>query len=278
MQVASEAGDAKSSNSLLIGSNNDNQRRNFIVVSCAAAVTATVTATAAAWNGEDLVEFFLPATTLKENIPATTTESSGSTDATSSSGIVEQVQSVDQAIHIIESSCDRRFLHAVVASDYKFMYRGITSNKRRSLPLIAIRDETDSLLMATSSGDAAAVDRSAVFEFVQEQLLNRPLQPSNSRLAIADSALAAQGSSRGYQQPDDAVDVDVYSVWPLGDNVHFAWMEEGTAFRSLSSTAAAQQQNINNIIVDGIDCGRMSLEDALENCKEILFRSDRYLA
>ena len=49
---------------------------------------------------------------------ATVTSSSSS-----SSSSITTVSSVQEAIQLIESSCDKRFLHAVVASDYKFLYQ-----------------------------------------------------------------------------------------------------------------------------------------------------------
>ena len=58
------------------------------------------------------------------------------------------------------------------------------------------------------------------------------------------------------------------SVWPLGENVHFAWSEDGEAL----------QKSAGKMIVDGVDCGRMALEDSLERKNgEIMVRADRYL-
>jgi hypothetical protein len=166
-------------------------------------------------------------------------------DLSSSSSVgdsTKKLASVDEAIQFIESSCDRRFLHAVVASDYQLMYR-----RGESAKTIAICNDPDTLLQSSSA---------QVFSTLEQQLQDRPLQPSNSRLAVSHVETAKQqwGTNR------------VVSVWPLGNNVHFAWPEEGSQFGAPS------------VIVDGVDCGRMSLEDALEGDKEILFRSDSYLA
>jgi hypothetical protein len=163
-------------------------------------------------------------------------------DLSSSSSIdsSKKLASVDEAIQLIETSCDRRFLHAVVASDYQLMYRRGVSART-----IAIYNDPDTLLQSSAQ----------VFSTLEQQLQDRPLQPSNSRLAVSHVETAKQQWGNR-----------VVSVWPLGDNVHFAWPEEGSQFGTPS------------VIVDGVDCGRMSLEDALEGDKEILFRSDSYLA
>merc|ERR1712238_318491 len=87
---------------------------------------------------------------------------------------------------------------------------------------------------------------------------------------------------------------DVVTVWPLmnsssssaststssgqDDNsgehssgIHYAWHEQGGNFRSSTTTSRT------DIIVDGIDCGRMSLEDALEGNMEVLVQANQFL-
>merc|ERR1719491_1904824 len=52
--------------------------------------------------------------------------------------------------------------------------------------------------------------------------------------------------------------------------IHYAWPEQGGNFRSSTTSRT-------DIIVDGIDCGRMSLEDALEGNMEVLVQADQFL-
>ena len=54
--------------------------------------------------------------------------------------------SVNEALDLIESECDRRFLHGVVASDYSFMYSELPANtKSSSLPVILSSKTSDNL-------------------------------------------------------------------------------------------------------------------------------------
>jgi hypothetical protein len=183
----------------------------------------------------------------------------------SSSSFITKVASVDDAVLLIESSCDRRFLHAVVASDYQLMYRGLPSSTKKQG--ITTRNEPETALESSSSSSETA-DASAVLASIETILQDRPLQPSNSKLAVSNPETAKQWGSQ------------VVSVWPLGENVHFAWPEEGTAFSQVQVLDDKDDTTTTRkIIVDGVDCGRMSLEDALESNKEILFRAESgYLA
>jgi hypothetical protein len=152
---------------------------------------------------------------------------------------VRLLSSVDEALASIESECDRRFLHGVVASGYNLMYRAISTRDSR-YPMLIQSEASDSVL---SSHDFASLER---------DMANQTIKPSNALLAVTSPGLVDTGVAA--------------SVWPLGDNVHFAWTEDG----ALSA---------GKIIVDGVDCGRMSLEDALEGQdREIMFRADRFLA
>jgi hypothetical protein len=198
----------------------DNQRRN--------AIASVFTIGAAA----TLSSFLMDA----PGVPASSIDSS----------TITKLSSVQEAVQLIESSCDRRFLHAVVASDYQLMYRGLSSTKRQG---ISTRNEPETALESDAQ----------VFSSIETILQDRPLAPSNSRMAVSNPEAAKRWGTQ------------VVSVWPLGENVHFAWLEQGSAF----SNAGANPK----IIVDGVDCGRMSLEDALESNKEIMFRAESgYLA
>jgi hypothetical protein len=200
----------------------DNHRRNVIASVCTIGTAAA------------LSSFLMDAPML--GIPTSSIDSS----------TITKLASVEEAVQLIESSCDRRFLHAVVASDYQLMYRGLPSTKRQ---VITTRNEPETVLESDAQ----------VFSSIETILQGRPLVPSNSRLAVSNPEAAKRWGTQ------------VVSVWPLGENVHFAWLEQGSAF----SNADANPK----IIVDGVDCGRMSLEDALESNKEIMFRAESgYLA
>ena len=157
------------------------------------------------------------------------------------SGNIYLLGSVGEALELIESECDRRFLHGVVASGYMLMYRGMPSIKSR-FPMVVQSDTPDEILLTDD------------FNSLEKDMAGQPVKPSNSHLAVTS--------------PGSVVNGVAASIWPLGENVHFAWIEDGG---SLSRG--------KKIIVDGIDCGRMSLEDALEGRdREVLFRADRFLA
>mmetsp|Transcript_11852 Transcript_11852/g.17184 ORF Transcript_11852/g.17184 Transcript_11852/m.17184 type:complete len:287 (-) Transcript_11852:59-919(-) len=168
------------------------------------------------------------------------------------------LSSVDEALKTIASSCDRRYLHGVVASDYRLMYRGITP-KESALP--SIRSEPSDLLLPSTYGSAEA---SNFFTSLDKQMQSQPIKPSNGHLAVTNIDAAKEWG--GYAA----------SIWPLGENVHFAWLEEGGEFWSDKT----RDRDVNNmkVIVDGVDCGRFSLEDALEgDGVEILFRAEKFL-
>lgn len=162
---------------------------------------------------------------------------------TSANNNVLVLSSVDEALTVIEANCDRRYLHGVVASDYKCMYRGIPTGSS-SLPRVVSSTSNSDLIL--SSSDYASLE---------EYMADKRIKPSNGQLAFTSPGLVKDGEAA--------------SIWPLGDDVHFAWSEDGDLL----------QNSAGKVIVDGVDCGRMALEDALEGKdREIMFRADRYLA
>eukprot|EP00980_Cylindrotheca_fusiformis_P031105 scaffold25830_cov162-Cylindrotheca_fusiformis.AAC.6 len=168
-------------------------------------------------------------------------------------GKLQQVQegmTVDQALERIESDCDRRFLHAVVASGYHFLYSA-TASRTNQISMQTYTENSESILTTyTNSRDYG------ISGILKERLKDRPIQPQSSQI--------------GFANPDDVKNRQtLVSVWPMGQNVHFAWMEQGTSFSTVRKG--------DNLIVDGVDCGRMALEDALEEGKEVMFETDRYL-
>jgi hypothetical protein len=150
--------------------------------------------------------------------------------------------SVNEALNLIESECDRRFLHGVVASDYSFMYSELPANTKLSRLPVIFSSKTFANLVGTSPD----------FQPLEKDMQGRPVKPSNARIAFTSPTRLSKAAS----------------VWPLGENVHFAWSEDGEAL----------EKSAGKMVVDGIDCGRMALEDALERKNvEILVRADRYL-
>lgn len=163
------------------------------------------------------------------------------------------VPSVQDAIRIIDDSCDRRYLHAVVSSNYRFLYRENNQEKQR----ITIHQNDPSLLSSAMNNYPEAAQQS--FQQLEKVLQEDVIKPSNGLLAISTLA----GGS---------------SIWPLksvDEEVHYAWFQEGGLFfprRSMGSLDRSQ------LIVDGKDCGRDSLEDALsrDSC-EVLVKAGSFL-
>ena len=162
-----------------------------------------------------------------------------STSITTSS-LEDSTMSIDESIQWIDDQCDRRFLHAVVASDYKFLYTNAAA------PQSTISIETQPRLL----------DPKSFFE-LEEVLQNDPVQPSQAFLAS------------NILQGDHAV-----SLWPVS-GAHYAWMQRGGVL------PCATQVDRSQIIVDGKDCGKESLDDVLGHegsSWEVLVKSDSYLA
>ncbi|KAL3939151.1 MAG: hypothetical protein SGBAC_006077 [Bacillariaceae sp.] len=174
------------------------------------------------------------------------------------SAVVSRQLVVDQALEIIENQCDRRFLHAVVASDYQLLYQMAPLDNRVSV----LRTDQDASVLQSSM--LTSVD----LKVIDAKLKDRPMNVDAScQLAFANPKDVPNRKPGMTINDDD----HIVSIWPLGEEVHFTWMEqEGTSLASIGVD--------DKIIVDGIDCGRMSLEDALEEGKQVLLRSETYLA
>ena len=171
-----------------------------------------------------------------------------------SSQIVDQVTSVKDAVSLIEKSCNRNFFHGVVSSGYNFLYRGIPTTE---MPQSMIRLEQPDLLDPTTYNSNDAVN---FFKNLEEETLREsPVKPSNGHLAVTCPRAASEWGMAA-------------SIWPLGEDVHFAWYENGGKFWP-------RHRVEDKIIVDGIDCGRQSLEDALMGDSwEVMFSSNLFLA
>lgn len=175
---------------------------------------------------------------------------------------VTYLSSVDEAVALLEKSCDRRFLHAIVASDYRFLYRGFSSSSNNNTPLkqpLVTTEPCDLLSPETYGSDDAVT----FFRKLDEEILTdkEPIRPRNGHLGVTTPSLAAEWGTP-------------VSVWPLGDNVHFAWFRSGGAFYPRQGGNVASVSR-SDIIVDGINCGEVSLEDALSRDEtEIMFSGE----
>jgi len=155
------------------------------------------------------------------------------------------VSSVQEALAMIESMGDKRFLHAVVASNYQFLYE---ESKTTKTP-------------ATSEMDVEGIFSQKV--------------PSDSTSGKRSVVLTATGNLASSK---------AFSLWPLetalcnsaatkgcDNGIHYAWPELGGPIRPVTDEAT------QSMIVDGIDCGKMSLEDALEGEMQVLVQAPSYL-
>jgi hypothetical protein len=239
------------------------KRRAVLAKILLTATTATAVLTARATLSQKSSS---PWMSSSSSVSSTFTASTADTTGTSSP-IIQRLDSLEEALDMIATSCDKRFLHAIVASDYKLLYRGVDAGDSRRM--ITIRREPYDLLDPATYGSKEAVQYFTRLEL--EHLKDRPLQPSNSHLATT-SATAAK-----------AWDGAAVSIWPLqeddNDSVHFAWKEQGGLFWPSSDTAGTQQELSSVIIVDGVDCGKQSLDDVLQqDNSEVMFRANRFLA
>lgn len=181
---------------------------------------------------------------LKEKIPSsnapailTTLNPSVGTDNIEAS-MISTVSSVEEALKIIETRGDKRFLHGVVASDYKFLYE-----QTKTIP---------------SDIDV-------------EQIFSKKVPPvkNKSRTVVL--------ATTGNLGPKKSA-----SLWPLqsamtSNDIHYAWPEQGGALES-NKKDDADVGVTQKMIVDGIDCGKMSLEDALEGEMQVLVQAPTYLS
>ncbi|GFH61452.1 hypothetical protein CTEN210_17928 [Chaetoceros tenuissimus] len=174
-------------------------------------------------------------------------------------GISKQgnTMTLSQAIDWIENNCDKRFIHAVVASDYNFLYYGLDKNAKESIRVESLQ-KSDLLDFETYGSN----DVLEYFQNLESLLVNDVVKPSNGHLMTTSSKDAANWGT-------------AYSMWPMGD-VHYAWFQSKGLFYPRSSIAALTR---DDIIVDGRDCGKDSLDDALTtNGCEVLVSGQRYMA
>lgn len=182
---------------------------------------------------------------------------------------VQTLPSVDAAIEVLSEQGNRKFLRSVVASGYRFLYRGLdgpgvkAAGSSAPSPVILSGVNCDLLDPATYGSAEAA----GYFASLDRRLAGRsgagpgrgpsPVRPGNGHLGTTSVGEAASWGP-------------VASIWPLGEDAHFAWFADGGAFYPRRPGAG------DDVVVEGRDCGRLSLEDILgENCNEVLFRADQ---
>jgi len=162
---------------------------------------------------------------------------------------------ISNAVNWIDQNCDRRFYHAVVSSEYNFLYRGIPVKSRQNS--IHYEPSERDLLKLETYGSQEALDYFQALELVMEKDF---VKPSIGDLATSSVTEANKWGAAA-------------SIWPA-KGAHYSWFEEKGLFYPRSKSI-----NRDELIVDGKDCGRDSLEDALRanNC-EIMIASEGYLA
>ena len=162
--------------------------------------------------------------------------------------------SIPDAVNWIDQNCDRRFYHAVVSADYNFLYRGISVKSLQN----SIHYETSEkdLLEIETYGTSEALEYFQTLEMVMEKDV---VKPSIGDLATSSVTEANKWGTAA-------------SIWPMKGS-HYAWFQEKGLFYPRTKRISRDE-----LIVDGKDCGKDSLEDALRanNC-EIMISTEGYL-
>lgn len=174
---------------------------------------------------------------------------------TSSASSPKLLSSIPDCIMWINDNCDRRFMHAVITSDYKFLYRGFFLANDPA-PMMILKENPDLL-----DPDTYGNNELKYFQQLEELMKDDPVKPSNGHLATTSPGEAAHWGVAA-------------SIWPT-QNAHFAWFENGGLFYPRSIGASIDR---SEVIVDGRDCGSESLEDALirKSC-EVMVAAESYL-
>jgi len=187
-------------------------------------------------SGASVATAFFLNKKISTSSPAILTTLESAVDKDTVEPTISTVSSVAEALNIIESRGDKRFLHAVVASDYQFLYE-----QSKTVP-----SDIDS-----------------------EQIFSKKVPSVNNKSRAVH--LATTGNLRSKKSS---------SLWPLGNamttsgsDIHYAWPEQGGLLEPNQNVAVTQK-----MIVDGIDCGKMSLEDALEGDMQVLVQAPTYLS
>lgn len=220
-------------------------------------------------DDESRRSFFTTLTSLPVTVAAVATAGAGilaSTAPTTPSTTLPKLRTVKDALNLISLRGDRKFLHSVVASDYRFLYRGAAPAPPRSgrrTPTLVSGEAPDLLL----PGTYPSPDALAFFQTLERAMVSSPVRPSNGHLATTSVRDAAEWGSP-------------VSIWPLDGGwdqyAHFAWYEDAGKFwpRTEGRVGTAGE----GIIVDGVNCGSVNLEDALRTeGGEVMFGAEEYL-
>ena len=220
-----------------------------------------------------------------------TSSSSFVNNSNRSTRIYTTLTTVPDMVQWIDENCDRRFLAAVVASDYHFLYRGIDDDQAAA----TVRSETPDLLLpetySSSSTTTTTTPQQAAqyFQALEKHVFRQddPIQPSLGHLATTSVADAAVwGVTAASIWPTGSSSSKVMHRVPSGDQTtavaattttttpHYAWLQQGGTF-----DPSLPLPDRSQLIVDGKDCGRDNLEDALRMpATEIMFTAESFLA
>jgi len=103
-----------------------------------------------------------------------------------------KLNSVGDALTLIEDMCDRKFLHAVVASDYRFLYRGMPLSSQ-TLPTVVEREGSDLLVPGTYGEDS--LEAVTFFRKLDGAMTAKPVRPGNGHLSTTSTRDAAAWGS-----------------------------------------------------------------------------------
>lgn len=163
------------------------------------------------------------------------------------------LESIEEIVKLLETQGNKRFLQAVVASEYKLLYS---------------YDETipDAALVSMTQQDLTPPKTNLQAPDVWRALLDADTSSSSSFHKTRTRLI-----HRGRRT----------SFWPLGEDIHFAWTEdEHDMLWTETDTAITASSSFSrlSLIIDGVDCGLMSLEDALERVNgQVLVYADSYV-
>ncbi|KAL3812195.1 hypothetical protein ACHAXA_009669 [Cyclostephanos tholiformis] len=161
-----------------------------------------------------------------------------------------------------------KFLSSVRRSNYKFLYRGLSSDEVEAvanndeLAAIIIKEEPFDLLDSNTYNSTESV---IYFQDMEHEMtaMRMPLKPSNSHIGTTNPKDAARWGQAA-------------SIWPLGEEgVDFAWLADGGSFWPTGELHIKERNGITSSMKvpgDG-KCDGLS-EALLEDSLEIMFRAD----
>jgi len=174
--------------------------------------------------------------------------------------------SVEDALAVIDEQCDRRFLHAVVASDYRLLYSYYDQDTPTQPPPPPNTPRIFKGKTEPYPTDSKPKAKDFFQALAEQQLASVTTKNPHYQLVVT--------------QPGDR---HAMSLWPLAGSkkedttVHFAWPRDEQTVLWDQHTGSVMNPS-QKLVVDGIDCGVMSLEDALERSNgQVLVYTSSYL-